>query len=507
MGTLHTGGFFLFNAAEDPTPLLSAFHIEKPRTKKSVPTPPFWINAPCTWIQFDPNTESLHIEPSWPSASLYYIKTDNAVVFSTDIAPLLALQTEGASLDHHSHILYHQYGCSQRHHTLFKGIHRLPPDHTLTIHTTGLRITPKEATNRSAGVLSTQQDFESYLCEHLLSQRPNGPLQCFLEQPADLFLAFLSRSQQDVSAPSLINLHTVTFEDGSSALPDVPMDGLTIHHHPLIEQHFWSLLPTLTKTLAEPCPDPKIVLHYFLGEQAQKNTTPGTLVTALGADVLLGARDHYRKVSWPSRLGGGIIPPKGTLDIFEETPWFFNEWRELIDQTHPITESLTPLQHSQYITWENRFTLAEQEAFLALTPPCWQGSLYAPFLNNLLKDSLLYGLKDSLKVKHGEGGFGFYQLMRNLFSLLDMNILGRYNQDMLNTWLRHKGQRLASVVARQEGIAGIFSRSYVRNLFSCRTSAHTQAAWSLLFFALWHQAHIKKITPVPDTFSFLAKQR
>jgi len=62
-------------------------------------------------------------------------------------------------------------------------------------------------------------------------------------------------------------------------------------------------------------------------------------------------------------------------------------------------------------------------------------------------------------------------------------------------WIGAKGDRLGSMVAASPAIAEICNPEPVRGLFaSVDSKQHGQAAWSLLFYALWHRRHVEGIT-------------
>ena len=75
-------------------------------------------------------------------------------------------------------------------------------------------------------------------------------------------------------------------------------------------------------------------------------------------------------------------------------------------------------------------------------------------------------------------------------------------------WMGRRGSTLGKLVAKQESIHEICEASSVENLFSSLEGSavrrNGQAAWVLLFYALWHRRHIEGITPAGDIFEVLA---
>ena len=71
-------------------------------------------------------------------------------------------------------------------------------------------------------------------------------------------------------------------------------------------------------------------------------------------------------------------------------------------------------------------------------------------------------------------------------------------------WIAAQGARLAPLVARSPGVAEIARPDRVEHLF--RHAAERRpgfAAWSLLFYALWHRAHIQGLPANCDVFHAL----
>ena len=71
-------------------------------------------------------------------------------------------------------------------------------------------------------------------------------------------------------------------------------------------------------------------------------------------------------------------------------------------------------------------------------------------------------------------------------------------------WIAAEGVRLGPLVARQEGVAEMCSPSKVEALFRGVTTSGGQAAWALLFYALWHRRHMLGHMPVGDVFETLS---
>ena len=76
-------------------------------------------------------------------------------------------------------------------------------------------------------------------------------------------------------------------------------------------------------------------------------------------------------------------------------------------------------------------------------------------------------------------------------------------------WIAQEAGHIGPLIAAQAGIAEICIPAAVDALFSAfaRGQAHKRAgnaAWLLLFYAVWHQVHIVGRSPKTDVFDLLA---
>jgi len=116
-----------------------------------------------------------------------------------------------------------------------------------------------------------------------------------------------------------------------------------------------------------------------------------------------------------------------------------------------------------------------------------------------------FRLPDGLKVRDGRGK---YLLRRWLERALPEARPFAPKQGFtvpVGAWIAAQGARLGPLVAAQPGVAEIAEASRVTSLFRHASGKHEgQAAWMLLFFALWHRAHVLGLPSAGDAFETLA---
>jgi len=71
-------------------------------------------------------------------------------------------------------------------------------------------------------------------------------------------------------------------------------------------------------------------------------------------------------------------------------------------------------------------------------------------------------------------------------------------------WILREGARLGPLVARQPGIAELTQPGSVEKLFARAGKREGFAAWTLLFYALWHRRHVLDLPADGDAFHCLA---
>jgi asparagine synthase (glutamine-hydrolysing) len=116
-----------------------------------------------------------------------------------------------------------------------------------------------------------------------------------------------------------------------------------------------------------------------------------------------------------------------------------------------------------------------------------------------------FRLPDRLKV---QGGRGKWLLRKWLEGALPQSQPFAPKQGFtvpVGAWIAGQGARLGPLVAAQPGVAEIAHPDRVAALFrKAGDRREGFAAWTLLFYALWHRAHVEGRAPAGDVFDVLA---
>ncbi len=435
---------------------------------------------------------------------LYYFSDDTYFIFASEIKVLLNLERIRPDIDRQARKESLQYGTAVGEKTIIHGIKTILPGETLIIQRGKILKTFQDRPfdNLRPNKLSLKNAFEEIpaaLCEALADlDEPKQKTACSLERPGDYLLADTLDKCYGERTHCFSLLLDGESEDGEHRFKTENLTEIGFNEH-----DFWRTLPFVAATLDAPCNVPEHALTYFLAKQLKTDYT--LLFSALGTKVLNADIPFFKKAKQFKLLGGRALPRRGIFQYIRDSPLFLNDWNGDINKALLELEKHTEfsrLQKSQVLEYENRFITQNLAGFERVTT-CHGLEARFPFLDPKVRYALM-GLSDSLKIHRGQTGFAFYELLRHKFPTLNLSGLCHFKRAKLNQWLRNKASRLSALVAHQEEIEAIFSRDFVRDAFSCKDHNYTQAAWTLLMYALWHQAHIKNIKPIPDTLSFLS---
>ncbi len=125
-----------------------------------------------------------------------------------------------------------------------------------------------------------------------------------------------------------------------------------------------------------------------------------------------------------------------------------------------------------------------------------------PFLNKQLANTLFH-LPDHLKINGNKMGVLLYELLNSNITRKDIYGVCQFKYDAINSYLINQAEVVAKILLDDKDIVAIFTDSFIKKSFLCKKPRDIQAAWMILMYSLWHQSHIRKIKPIPDTINFL----
>ena len=126
-----------------------------------------------------------------------------------------------------------------------------------------------------------------------------------------------------------------------------------------------------------------------------------------------------------------------------------------------------------------------------------------PFLDPVVAD-FAFRLPDDLKVRRGLGKWLLRRWLGERVPAAEAMARKKGFTVPVGQWLAKRGAQLGPLVAAQPGIREICLPGAVEKLFRDPGGRHQSfAAWTLLFYALWHRHHIEGLPTEPDVFAML----
>ena len=264
----------------------------------------------------------------------------------------------------------------------------------------------------------------------------------------------------------------------------------------------WRHLPQIVAAMDDPAADYAIIPSWFLARRAKQDVK--VVLCGEGGDELFGGYGRYRAAMRPWWGGGRVMRARGTfdkLDVLRATP---TGWRDGIAAAEARASGggrtrLALAQATDVADWLPHDLLLKLDRCLMAHAVEGRTPLLDPGVA-----AASFRLPDGLKVR---GGRGKYLLRRWLADHLPAANPFAPKQGFtvpIAAWIAAQGARLGPLVAAQPGVAEIAAPDKVTSLFRHADGRHEGfAAWSLLFYALWHLAHIEARPVDGDVFEVL----
>lgn len=264
---------------------------------------------------------------------------------------------------------------------------------------------------------------------------------------------------------------------------------------------FWRMLPAIAAAVDDPAADYAIVPTFKLAREAAKDLK--VVLTGEGGDELFAGYGRYRSVLRPWWRGGRVMRPRGIFDGLDVLRVDTAGWRDGIveAETAAAVGNRTRLQVAQAvdgIDWLPNDLLIKLDR--CLMAHGLEGR--TPFLDPAVAE-VAFRLPDRFKIWRGKGKYLLRRWLEARVPEAEPFARKRGFTVPVAEWISAAGHRIGPLVARQPAIAEIARTKEVQALFRSSSKRAGLAAWTLLFYALWHRCHIDGRTPAGDTFDML----
>jgi asparagine synthase (glutamine-hydrolysing) len=444
---------------------------------------------------------------------LYYAEGDFGFAFASEPSALIkvGLQSVGLAQRPMNELLQMQFTTGRG--SIFEGIYRVLPGETLVIaqgriidrrRRTALPLAPPRAMDEATALAGLERVLMDSVEVH---QRADVPYGMFLSGGIDssALLTLMARlNDHPVQAFTVGFSGTKAHDERAQAQAVARQLGAEHHEINFDESDFWRLLPRVAACLDDPAADYAVLPTYKLAATA-KEAGLKVVLSGEGGDELFAGYGRYRDAQRPWWVGGPrTMRRTGRFDrlgVLRQAP---DTWRDGIHAAESTlgAAGLSRLQLAQAIdcaAWLPNDLLIKLDRCLMAHGV--EGR--TPFLDVKVAD-FAFRLPDELKLRDGKGKYLLRRWLANSNPMAKPFARKQGFTVPVAEWIKGRGAELGPLVAAQPGIEAIARPDQVTALYKKGGKRQGFAAWTLLFYALWHRRHILGAEPQGDVFQTLA---
>lgn len=442
---------------------------------------------------------------------LYYAETARGIAFASEPQAILAagLANPKIAARPRAELLQLQFTTGRD--TIFAGIQRVLPGETLVLQQGRIVERRRRSALPDGGPVAWDETealerLDAALADSVMvHQRSDVPYGMFLSGGTDS--AALLKLMARLNARP-VRTFTIGFSDGEQADERVHARALARAvgaEHSEVDfsaDDFWQLLPQVAADIDDPAADYAVLPTWKLAREAAKDLK--VVLTGEGGDEMFAGYGRYRSALRPWWMGGRAMRPKGIFDglgVLREPP---TGWRDGIvaAESTAAASGRSRLQTAQAIDcadWLPNDLLVKLDR--CLMAHGLEGR--TPFLDPAVA-AVAFRLADRLKVREGRGKYLLRRWLARQFPESKPFERKRGFTVPVGAWIEREGARLGPLVARQPGVAELCHAPAVERVFRTKGKHAHFAAWTLLFYALWHRRHVLRRAPDGDVFAVLA---
>ncbi|MFT9145198.1 MAG: asparagine synthase C-terminal domain-containing protein, partial [Acetobacter orientalis] len=265
----------------------------------------------------------------------------------------------------------------------------------------------------------------------------------------------------------------------------------------------WAHLPAIAACMDDPAADYAIIPTWFLARKAAQDVR--VILSGEGGDELFCGYGRYRTAARPWWRGGRRMWRHGMfdgLDVLRTPPKNWREGLSAAEHTaHASPTKLSALQALDIAEWLPNDLLLKLDRCLMAHGLEGRTPLLDPALA-----ACAWHLPDTLRVQGNKGKWLLRRWLEQHNPAAHPFAPKQGFTVPIGTWIAQKGHLLGELVAQQECIQAIAKPEQVKMLFKTADQRKQgPAAWTLLFYALWHRAHIRALAPDADVFDTLSQ--
>ena len=443
---------------------------------------------------------------------LYVFENDALFAFASEPQALFAAGLLTAEIDPLKRLetlqLQYSTGCD----TVFRNVRRLMPGEALRLvggeiaEHSELDPVPNEVPDPPADLDAAVEGFDAAFEESVrIHQRSDVPYGMFLSGGLDsaALLTMMARLNERPVRTFTCGFDSADAHDEREAAARIA-DSLGADHSEttFTEEDFWTLAPAVAAALDEPTTDYAVLPTYKLGALAKDSVK--VVLSGEGGDEMFAGYGRYRKLLKPWWRGGKRPRTKGLFEGMGILREDSRDWACGLDTVRtkaarPGFSALQAAQATDIHAWLHADLLLKLDR--CLMAHAVEGR--TPFLDPGVA-GFAFSLPDKLKIRDDLGKWVLRHWLARYCPAAGAFERKRGFTVPVGAWIAARGDELGPLVARQPIIAELCHREPVEDLFRAPAGKRGRAAWSLLFYALWHRHHIDGARGEGDVFEALA---
>jgi len=444
---------------------------------------------------------------------LYYAETPQGFAFASEAQSLIRGGVVPAELVRHSRNELLQLQFTTGRDTVFSGVSRVLPGETLVVmkgrivERRRIEALPEGGFQRM-GEDEALESFDRVFADSVaLHQRADVPYGMFLSGGIDssAILAMMARlNERPVKAFTIGFSRTAAIDERETARAVAHELGAEHVEVEFRESDFWFLLPEIARAMDDPAADYAILPTYKLAAAAREADLK-VILSGEGGDELFAGYGRYRSVTRPWWAGGKLLRARGNLEKLGVLRGDLAGWRDGVAAAElyaqqPGRTRLQVAQATDCADWLPNNLLIKLDRCLMAHGV--EGR--TPFLDPAIAE-FAFALPDELKVRRGLGKYLLRRWLGRHVRAVEPMAKKRGFTVPVGEWIARRGAQLGPLVAAQPAVQEICLPSMVEKLFlEAGGKREGFAAWTLLFYALWHRHHIEGLPKAPDVFTALA---
>jgi asparagine synthase (glutamine-hydrolysing) len=470
-----------------------------------------WLRGMYALALYDPAERRLVLSRDpFGIKPLYYAQSDTSFAFASEAQALLAAGFGSRiTRERQTHELL-QLQFTTGNETPFKGIDRVLPGETLIISSGRIVERRRRAALPEGGPVSRSEAealrrLEDALLDSVaVHQRSDVPYAMFLSGGIDssAVLAAMARlNERPVTAYTAGFPGTGAADERDHARQVAKSLGAAHVEISFDDKDFWQVLPAVAAAMDEPVADYAILPTWKLAEAAASHHK--VILSGEGGDEIFGGYGRYRRMIRPTWLGGREMRSRGILDGLNILRDERSDWRDGFAASESLSRCgrRSRLQAAQAVDcaeWLPNDLLTKLDRCLMAHGV--EGR--TPFLDPAVANAA-FTLPDRLKVRGRRGKWVLRKWLNAAAPAARAFDAKKGFTVPVGEWIATRGADIGPLVAQQPGIAERCHPEAVEAVFRSDDKREGFAAWTLLFFALWHQHHIVGREASGDAFDAL----